>query len=318
MNVCRSRSLLLAALVLAVFSPITFYAQGKSAGGLSGPALLERLGYPANSRLLIIHADDFGMMHSVDTATMEAFENHWITSASIMVPCPWFPEVARWAKEHPEADLGVHVTLNSDWTGYRWPPVSSQPAGSNLVDAEGYMPSRATYVTAHAKISDVELEPRAQIDKAKAAGIRVTHIDAHMATSVMDKELLDLFLSTARAYGVPARIGRTFYLYGLQLDPGTIVLESTVSMKPGVPKSEWMAAYKKMLQPLGPGVHQLVVHLAHDDEEMRGATADHKDWGAEWRQSDFDVVRSAEFQQYIKDQGFVLISWKDLAKALPR
>ena len=80
----------------------------------------ERLGYPANSRLLIIHADDFGMMHTIDRAIMEALEQHWVTSASILVPCPWFPEVVHWAKEHPNADLGVHLALNSEWVTYRW------------------------------------------------------------------------------------------------------------------------------------------------------------------------------------------------------
>jgi hypothetical protein len=72
------------------------------------------------------------------------------------------------------------------------------------------------------------------------------------------------------------------------------------------------------LQSLGPGVYELIVHLAFDDDEMRGATADHPDWGAAWRQHDFDMVKSSEFRQFLKDQGFVLVGWKDLSRALPK
>jgi hypothetical protein len=117
---------------------------------------------------------------------------------------------------------------------------------------------------------------------------------------------------------VPARLARDFNRFGVHLDPGTIVLDDSVSMDPGVPKSQWFAAYRKMLQPLGPGVYQVIVHLAHDDEEMQGATSDHPDWGAEWRQNDFDLIRSAEFHKFIKNQNFILVTWNELAKALPR
>jgi predicted glycoside hydrolase/deacetylase ChbG (UPF0249 family) len=282
--------------------------------------LAERLGYPANSRLLIIHADDFGMMHSVNTAIEEAFENHWITSASILVPCPWFPEVAQWAKTHPEADLGIHLALNSDWTSYRWPPVSPQPKVSSLLDADGYLPLTTEYVATHAKMPDVELETHAQVDKAKAAGIHITHVDTHMGTIVRTDDLVKVYLETAQAYKVPALLIRapTDRAANLpNLDPNAIFLDSLVQIMPGVSKAEWLSTYKKMLQPLPPGTYQLIVHLAHNDAEMQGATSDHPDWGAEWRQNDFDLVRSPEFRQFLKDQGFILISWNDLSKAMP-
>src|SRR6266481_7623964 len=121
----------------------------------------ERLGYPASARLLVIHADDLGMNHSVNRATFEALEKGWITSASILVPCPWFPEVARWAKDHPNADLGIHQALNSEWTDLRWGPISGAGRVPSLVDASGYFPSDTPDVAKNAKMPEVEYELRA-------------------------------------------------------------------------------------------------------------------------------------------------------------
>ncbi len=277
-------------------------------------SVAERLGYPANSRLLVIHADDFGMSHSVNRAIEEALEKHWVTSASILVPCPWFPEVARWANAHPDADLGVHLALNSEWTTFRWGPVSAQPKGSSLLDPDGYLPLTTEYVANHAKITEVETEAHAQVDKAKAAGIHLTHLDTHMGAIVTTPELLKVYLGLAQAYKLPLLLDNR----AESLAPGSVLLNDLLQMRPGTPKSQWLDAYKKMLAPLPPGSYQLIVHLAYNDDEMQGATADHPNWGAEWRQYDFDLVRSPEFQKFLKDQGFILVAWRDLAKALPQ
>ncbi|MGB7189506.1 MAG: ChbG/HpnK family deacetylase, partial [Acidobacteriaceae bacterium] len=136
----------------------------------------EWLGYPADARLLVIHSDDFGMNRSVNRAIAQALEQGWINSASIMVPCPGFAEAALWAKAHPESDLGIHLTLNAEWTAYRWGPVSDQPAGSKLRDAEGYLPKDKKYVR-QADPRDVEAEVRAQVERALAAGVKPSHLD---------------------------------------------------------------------------------------------------------------------------------------------
>jgi chitin disaccharide deacetylase len=276
-------------------------------------SVAERLGYPANARLLVIHADDFGMSHSVNRAIEEALEKHWVTSASILVPCPWFPEVAHWATAHPDADLGIHLALTSEWTTLRWGPVSAQPRGSSLLDSDGYLPLTAAYVASHAKTSDVETETHAQVDKAKAAGIRLTHLDTHMGSIVTTPDLLKAYLGLGQAYKLPLLLDNR----AETLAPGSVLLNELLQMNPGTPKSQWLEAYEKMLAPLPPGSYQLIVHLAYNDDEMRGATYDHPDWGAEWRQNDFDLVRSPEFQKFLKEQRFILVAWKDLAHALP-
>src|SRR5437660_3944517 len=111
----------------------------------------ERLGYPASARLLVLHADDLGMNHSVNRATFEALEKRWITSASILVPCPWFPEVVKWAKEHPDADVGIHQALNSECTTLRWGPASPKDKVDSLLDTAGYLPCDSTSIRQKSK-----------------------------------------------------------------------------------------------------------------------------------------------------------------------
>jgi predicted glycoside hydrolase/deacetylase ChbG (UPF0249 family) len=294
-------------------------------GALAGPAaapaeppatVQERLGHPASARLLVLHADDLGMAHSVNRATFEALERGWVTSASILVPCPWFPEVARWARAHPEADLGIHLALNSEWTTFRWGPVSASSEVPSLLDPDGYFPLVEPTVVQQARLPEVERELRAQVDRARAAGIRITHLDSHMGTLFRTPELLGVFRKVAAEYGLPMLLERQGDGSGMggQPDPSALV-DRVVSLEPGVPIGEWPAAYERLLQPLPPGVYELILHLAHGDEEMRGATSDHPDWGAAWRQADLDLVKSRRFRDFLEAQGFVLVAWKDLAKA---
>ena len=312
------RILFIALTALLAFSPASSHPQNPAHPATQ--TVQERLGYPASARLLVIHADDLGMTHSVNRAIFEAFENHWITSASILVPCPWFPEVATWAKTHPDADLGIHLDLNSEWTTFRWRPISAPEKVPSLLDAAGYFPLDETEVAANAKIPEVELELTTQINLARAAGIQISHLDSHMSALMGSPALIDEYQHLGGEQHLPilwhADAAEKF---GAAVQPraAAVLNDDDLEIQPGVAPKDWRRAYEKMLTPLKPGVHQLVVHLAHDDEEMRGATADHPNWGAAWRQSDFDMVRSPEFRKFLRQQGFILISWKDLARALP-
>ena len=276
----------------------------------------ERLGFPADARLLIIHADDLGMSHAVNRATFEALENHWITSSSILVPCPWFPEVAAWARTHQDADLGVHLAVNSEWTTFRWGPVSGREAVPSLLDKDGYLALEEEEVVAHAKPEDVEHELRAQVAFAKRAGVHLTHLDSHMATLFHSQALFDVYEKIGRAYALPLLMERRGMRAGAQSPWGThdesALVDRIVEIDPGVPADAWEAAYEKMLAPLQAGVYQLIVHLGYDGDEMLGATADHPNWGSAWRQHDFDLVKSAKFQTFLRDQRFMPITWAKL------
>lgn len=305
----------------AILAAFVATAQESATG--AGRTVQERLGHPPTARLLIIHADDLGMAHSVNRATFEAFDQGWITSASILVPCPWFPEVARWARTHPEADLGIHLALNSEWTGFRWTPVSSVRDVPSLLDADGYLPLVEATVAERARIPEVERELRAQIDRAQAAGIRLSHLDSHMGTLFRSRELFDAYRRVGADYGLPVLLERRGDRGGEGAPWQTsaeadALIDRVVSISPGVAPFDWMRAYQQLLAPLPPGVYQLIVHLGYDDAEMRGATWDHPDWGAAWRQADLDLVKSDAFQRFLKAQGFVLITWKDLAAARSR
>jgi predicted glycoside hydrolase/deacetylase ChbG (UPF0249 family) len=284
------------------------------------PTLQERLGHPPNARLLVIHADDLGMSHSVNRATFEALERGWITSASMLVPCPWFPEAARYARAHPQVDLGVHLALNSEWTTFRWGPVSPRDGVPSLLDAEGYFPLLETAVGERARSPEAERELRAQIEQARSSGVRISHLDSHMAALFQTAGLLDVYRRLGAEYDLPVLLERRGERGGERsawaaATAGEALVDQVVSIAPGVPAEEWQAAYEKLLAPLPPGVYQLIVHLGYDDEEMRGATADHPDWGAAWRQSDFALVKSEGFRDFLRSQGFVPINWKDLASA---
>ena len=146
------------------------------------PSLAERLGFGPTDRVAVIHVDDIAMCHDANRGAFEALENGPATCGSIMVPCPWFEAAAARARANPRLDLGVHLTLNAEWEHYRWGPVAGPSAVSSLVDARGGLLRTTLETVQRAKPEEVELELRAQIDRALEAGVDVTHLDSHMGT----------------------------------------------------------------------------------------------------------------------------------------
>jgi len=272
----------------------------------------ERLGYPANAKLLILHGDDLGVAHSVDAASLDALDRGAITSASIMMPAPWVTEVAAYARAHPNADLGLHLTLTSEWETYRWGSVDAKDKVQSLLDSTGMFPSDVPPVVARAKVAEVELELRAQVERALALGIRPTHLDSHMGALFGSAELIATYIKVAHDYRLPFLAPR-----GLPVGPNDVVLDQIVIAGPEVARDRWKQFYLDAIAGLKPGLTEMIVHLGHDDAELQAVTVNHEPYGSAWRQRDYDVVTSAEFKKALADNHVVLVRWRDLGKLVP-
>jgi predicted glycoside hydrolase/deacetylase ChbG (UPF0249 family) len=284
-----------------------------------GQPLQVRLGYPASAKLLILNADDLAVSHSEDTASFAALDQKLITSATVMVPCPWFTEVAAYAKAHPEADLGLHLTLTAEWQTYRWGPIASRALVPSLVGPDGNFYASPQEVAKHAKLDEVETEIRAQIERAKAMGLAASHLDAHMHTLYATPELFGVFLKVAREYKLPIRMARNDQPFQSRLPlmaAGDPIPDAIFSPGEDIPASGWKDYYVNLIKNLQPGVTEVFVHLAHDDAETEAIMIDHTGWGAEWRQREVDAISSPEFRKALEDNHVILIGWRDIKKLL--
>lgn len=276
----------------------------------------ERLGYPRDAKLLIIHADDLGFSHSADAASFDALDKGAITSASIMMPTPWVTEVAAYAKAHPDADLGLHLTLTSEWQTYRWQGLAPTDKVPSLYDPDGTLPNDEAIVAQRAKPEEVERELRAQIERALALGIKPTHLDSHMGALFTKPELFNVYTKVAREYHLPflAVKGASFANTPVALTPKDVPLDAVVIAGGDVPRDKWKEFYLAAIDSLKPGVTELIVHLGHDDAELQAVTVNHEPYGSAWRQRDYEVMNSPEFKKKLQDKHVILIKWRDLQK----
>jgi predicted glycoside hydrolase/deacetylase ChbG (UPF0249 family) len=282
--------------------------------------LAERLGLPADARLLILHADDLGFAHSANVASFDALDRGIISSASVMVPTPWITEVADYARAHPNADLGLHLTLTSEWQTYRWGSVESKDKVPSLFDAAGTFPSDVQPVAARAKPLEVERELRAQIERALTLGIRPTHLDSHMGALFSTPELFATYVKVAREYRLPflaLRVGLP-PAFRASLSENDVLLDAVIIAGPEVPRDQWKAFYLNAIANLKPGLTEMIVHLGRDDAELQAVTVNHEPYGSAWRQRDYDVVTSPEFRKALQDHHVILVAWKDLQKVAQR
>jgi len=232
----------------------------------------------AMEKLVIAHADDIGMCHGANTAFVAVAGKGFITSGSVMVPCPWFREIAELAAANPQFDLGVHLTLTSEWRHYRWRPLTGASKAGGLVDDDGFMWRTARAAREHAHPEAVETELRAQIDTALAAGIDATHLDCHMGTALAG-EFADIYLRLGRDYRVPVLFPRSWENYGVGLklgdvDPARHAARLEAIEASGHPvvdrfvETPWAAlgdaaAYQQMIADVQPGLTFLAFHPNH-------------------------------------------------------
>jgi predicted glycoside hydrolase/deacetylase ChbG (UPF0249 family) len=303
-----SPRILRALLVALLFSRVAVSAQ----------TLADRLGYPPGTKLIIVHADDLGETHAVNAAAIKALQGGTINSASLMVPCPWFPEMADYAKSHPDADFGLHLTLTSERVYYRWGPAAPADKVPSLVDENGYLHHDWDH-NPHVNAKEVEIELRAQIERALAMGVRPTHLDSHQYRLIMNgKELFDVMVRVAHEYKLPVFVTRDWFAEHpyLQASLGAddIVLDHTVTIDPEVPAEKWAEFYLTALKNLKPGVTEFVIHPGFDDEELRAATRERSTWGSAWRQRDYDFFTSDQFREILAQEHIKLITWRELAR----
>ena len=309
-------------LTTAILSLVRVFAQTNDPRSTQATAqsLSERLGYPADQKLLIVHADDLGVAHSVNRASIKALGTGSVSSASIMIPCPWLPEIAAYAQSHPQADLGLHLTLTSEWKQFRWGPVLGRERVPSLIDKDGYFYSLESEAAAHIDAREAESELRAQIARAKALGIQPTHLDSHMGTLYQNRPLFEVLMKVAHENKLPVRVakgmfGRAPFMTEV-LAPDDPVLDQIISIEPSVAAEDWPKFYMETIRNLQPGVTELIVHLAYDDEEMRGVTAEHPNWGAAWRQRDFDFVTSEAFRRLLQENHIKLVTWREVGRLI--
>lgn len=283
----------------------------------------ERLGYAKDARLLIIHADDLGVSHSENEASILAMKTGSVSSASIMVPTPWFSEIASYAASHPSADLGLHLTLTSEWKYYKWSTVAGRNEVPGLINKKGYMFSAVDSVHRSAKAAEVETELRAQIEMARKAGIDFTHFDSHMGTLYGNLDYLKVMLNLGREYKVPVMISQPAFKM-LGLDITQLITEKDVQVdaiygaNPQDFKSGMANFYKNVITNLKPGLSLIILHSAFDNDEMRSITADHPDWGSAWRQADFEFFNSEACKNLLKEQKIQLVTWREVRDKLVR
>jgi predicted glycoside hydrolase/deacetylase ChbG (UPF0249 family) len=267
------------------------------------------LGYPADARLLIVNADDFGMCHAVNEAVIRALEKGVLRSTTLMVPCPWSLHAMHFLGEHPEIPFGVHLTILSDWEDYRWGPVTPREKVPSLVNPAGhfYNFEHMPQLLSQLNMDELELEFRAQIEAVLAAGLQPTHLDWHALRLNGRANILEMMFRLAKEYGLALRVAGRAWIETVQnrdLPCNDYDFLDSYHLNP----ADKSARYAQLLRELPPGLSEWAVHPGLANAELYTIEGD----GSLFRQADLDFLTSGEAQQIINDEGIVLLDYRTL------
>ncbi|MCL7452788.1 MAG: polysaccharide deacetylase family protein [Anaerolineae bacterium] len=272
----------------------------------------QSMGYPADARLLIVNADDFGMCHAVNEAIVGALKAGIVRSTSLMVPCPSASQAIRFLSDHPEVPFGVHLTAISDSVTNRWRPMSAAEEVPSLLDKAGYfydfdhMPE----FMARVRLDELEMEFRAQIEVLLAAGLQPTHLDWHSLRIRDRADIFEVMFRLAREYGLALRIaGRSssemLRSQGLPSHDHD-VLDSYL-----LDPATKAARFAELLRALPIGLSEWAVHPGFDSPELLAL----EPGGNHIRQADLDFLTSQEAQDIVREEGIVLLDYRALQAA---
>ena len=256
----------------------------------------------SNPVSLIIRTDDVGMSHSVNMAMQRLVSTGMPVSVSVMFACPWYQEAVEILKQHPNASVGIHLVLNSEWKHYRWGPVAGSTAVPSLVDENGFFfPSSEALHQHTPNIAEVEKELRAQIDRALRSGVKIDYVDYHMGTAVRYPEFQAVTERLAREYG----LGMSHY-FG----------ETEDSPQYSAPPASKMDSLTVMINRMKPGLNMVITHVGIDDAEL-GALLDMNtdeplpDMSKN-RQGELTALTSARLAAALKARNVVLLTYRDV------
>ncbi|HXT42044.1 MAG TPA: polysaccharide deacetylase family protein [Candidatus Angelobacter sp.] len=312
---------------------ILFFACGALAGLLPArcaaqslapdKTFAERLGWKHGDVVVILHVDDVGMSHSSNLGAIEATGNGVATSFSIMMPCPWVSEIARYLKTNREADSGLHLTLTSEWKIYRWGPLAGKSQVPGLVDEEGCLWHNVEQVATRATPDEVEREIRAQIDRAETLGIPITHLDSHMGTLFARPDYFERYAKVGIEKRIPILAVGGQGTFVLQENP-----EAATKLRPWV-KKIWNAGLpvlddvhtasynwkpeekteklQTLLKELKPGVTEIIFHASLPTEDFPLITS-----SSESRRADLKALTDPRVKKLIEERGIILTTWREL------
>ena len=294
--------------------------------------LLKKLGYKDSDRVAVVHVDDVGMCQSGVEAFAELYEFGIVSSGAIMTPCPWALEAIKYAKDNPQTDLGVHITLTSEWDTYRWGPISTRNQFSGMLDEEGFFPRTAEEMQENGKKSAVRKEMKAQIQWAIDNGLNPTHADTHMGTVAHPKYMWD-YLKIAQKFGLPPmmfRMDRAGWeevmgtlassavgkgIVSMIINKSKSLEEKNIPLLDSIyllpldldPKNRIQDA-KKGFENLSSGITHYIIHAAKDGKEIRTITPN----DCEARIGDYEAFMSNELKEFIEEQNIHIIGYQVL------